>query len=159
MADSIEKQLLNSASHTAAYDRTSWKRWIVQLGDDNYARRQAADRALRAANPAFLVYLQQIDLNRLDAEQQFRLQRIRDSLAEKINNDSPEHVANWLSGDPGIWLALLSRSDVAARRIAAKQLAAILEGPIPVDPEAEPATQKDHFERLRSKIESLKKQD
>jgi hypothetical protein len=73
----------------------------------------------------------------------------------KISSDSPEQVASWLSGDASIWLALLSRPEVAARRVAAKQLTAFLESPISVDPEAAPASQKTQFEQLRARIESL----
>jgi hypothetical protein len=157
-ADAIEKELLHSADNTLAMERSNWTRWVAQLGDENFAKRQAADRALRAANPALLVYLQQLDFDRLDAEQQFRVRRIIETISMRINNDSAEQVASWLSGDPAIWQALLNRPDVAIRRIAAGQLAAILEGPIPVDPEADPASQKTQFEQLRLLLEAKKEQ-
>jgi hypothetical protein len=156
-ADAIERELLRDAVNTPASDRSNWTRWVAQLGDENFARRQAADRALRAANPALLVYLQELDFNRLDAEQQFRIRRIIEAIALKINNDSPEQVASWLSGDPAIWLALLTRPDVSSRRIAAKQLAAILEAPLPVDPEADPASQKTRIDQLRAQLEAKQK--
>jgi hypothetical protein len=155
LADSVENELLrNAENHVTTLDRSNWARWVAQLGDDNFARRQAADRALRSADPVVLVYLQQLDLNRLDAEQQFRIRRIIEALSQKINDDSAAQVASWLAGDPSIWLALLGRPDASTRRIAAKQLAALLEGPIPVDPEADPASQKTQFEQLRARIEA-----
>jgi hypothetical protein len=153
-ADAIEKELLRNADNTLVLDRSNWSRWVAQLGDENFARRQAADRALRAANPALLVYLQQLDFERLDAEQQFRIRRIIETLSVKISSDTPEQVASWMTGDPEIWLAFLSRPDVATRRIAAKQLAAMLEGPIPVDPAADPASQKAQFDQLRAQLEA-----
>jgi hypothetical protein len=124
------------------------------LGDENFARREAADRALREATPALLIYLQQLDFNRLDAEQQFRIRRIIESISMKISADSPEQVASWLAGDPAIWLTYLTRPEVASRQVAAKQLAAFLEAPIPVDPHADPASQKAEFDKLKTLIES-----
>jgi hypothetical protein len=153
-ADSIEKELLRDANNTSGFDRSNWKRWVSQLGDENYARRQAADRALRAVDPVLLVYLQQLDFNRLEAEQQFRIRRIIESILDKINNDSPEQTASWLAGDPAIWLAFLTRPEVSTRLCAAKQLTAFLEGPIPGDPKADPASQKAQLDQLRTLIES-----
>lgn len=154
-AEAIEASLLRNSSSGFAVDRANWSRWVVQLGDENFARREAADRSLRSANSALLVYLQQLDFDRLDAEQQFRIRRIIDAISVKISGDTPEQVASWLSGDSAIWLALLSRTEVSTRRIAAKQLAAMLEGPIPVNPEADPATQKTQIEQLRKRLDSL----
>ncbi len=149
-ADAVEKALLRNAGNSLIFDRSNWNRWVAELGDENFARREAADRALRGANPALLVYLQKLDFERLDAEQQFRIRRIIETFSAKINNDTPEQAASWLSGDPAIWLAFLGRPDVSVRRIAAKQLATILEEPIPIDPEADPVSQKAQFDRLRA---------
>jgi len=68
-------------------------------------------------------------------------------------------VASWLAGDPSVWLILLGRSEAATRRQAARQLSAMLGGPIPVDPEADPSTQKTQMEQLRSRIEGLATED
>lgn len=157
-ADAIEKELLRNADNELAGERSNWARWIAELGDEKFAIREAADRALRAANPALLVYLQQLDFEQLDAEQQFRVRRIIETISLRMGADSPEQVASWLSGDPVIWQALLSRPDVAVRRVAAGQLAAILEEPIPVDPEADPASQTKQLERLRLQLEAKKEQ-
>ena len=99
-----------------------------------------------------LSYLQQLDFGRLDAEQQFRVHRIIDDISERLGDDSPEQVASWLAGDQSVWLALLARPDAAVRRQAARQLAAMLDGPIPVDPEADPSTQKTQLEQLRIRL-------
>jgi hypothetical protein len=154
-AETIERELLRHGDAMPGFDRANWMRWVDQLGEEDFARRQAADRALRAADPALLVFLQQLDFNQLDPEQQFRLRRIIQAISEKMGNDSPEQVASWLAGDSAVWLALLNRPDVATRRIAAKQLAAVLEGPIPVDPAADPASQKTQLEQLSAQLEAL----
>jgi hypothetical protein len=156
LAEQLEKELLQGTKRSISTDRAKWKRWIAELGDDSFSRRQAADRALREAPSTLLLYLDQIDFSCLDMEQQFRLHRIVETLASKINADTPEQVASWMSGDPLVWLVFLSRSDVDVRRTAAKQLAEILEGPVPVDPEADPASQKEQFEKLRVRIEAMK---
>ncbi len=105
-----------------------------------------------------LSYLQQLDFSRLDAEQQFRLRRIIETLTERLGNDSPEQVATWLAGDPSVWLILLTRPDVAKRQQAAQKLSAMLGQLIAVDPQADPATQKTQIEQLRLRIEDLPKQ-
>ena len=107
---------------------------------------------LRAANPAVLSYLQQVDFSRLDAEQQMRVKRIIDALSDRFGDDTPEQVATWLAGDASVWISLLTRSEPATRRQAAQQLVAMLGGPITVDPEADPATQKTQIEQLRLRI-------
>jgi hypothetical protein len=157
-ADAIEKELLRNAENGVAFERSNWARWVAELGDDSFARREAADRALRAANPALLVYLERLDSTRLDAEQQFRIRRILEALSAKIDNDSPEQVASWMAGDTAVWLALLNRPEISARRIAAKQLVGILEGPISVDPETDPASQKSKFDELRTRLDALDEQ-
>ena len=158
-AASLEIELLRRAGNNETADRKHWAALVEQLGDESFAKRQAADRAIRAADPAVLNYLQQLDFSRLDAEQQFRVRRIIEALSERLGDDSPEQVASWLAGDPSIWLILLGRSEAATRRQAARQLAAMLGGPIPVDPEADPSTQKTQMEQLRLRIEGLAKED
>ena len=172
-AASAEAELLRVTGGDEASDKARWaesvkkaaderKRWaalVEQLGDESFAKRQVADRALRILDPAVLSYLQQLDFGRLDAEQQFRVHRIIEDISERLGDDSPEQVASWLAGDPSVWLALLARPDAAVRRQAARQLAAMLDGPIPVDPEADPSTQKTQLEQLRLRLEAPAKDD
>ena len=154
-AASLEIELLRRAGNNETEDRKHWSALVEQLGDESFAKRQAADRAIRAADPAVLNYLQQLDFSRLDAEQQFRVRRIIEALSERLGDDSPEQTASWLAGDPSIWLILLGRSEAATRRQAVGQLVAMLGGPIGVDPEADPSTQKTQMEQLRLRIEGL----
>lgn len=158
-AATLESELLRKAGNKEISDRKRWVALVEQLGDESFAKRQAADRAIRAADPAVLSFLQQLDFSRLDAEQQFRVRRIIETLTERLGDDSPEQVASWLAGDASVWLILLNRSEVATRRQAARQLVAMLGGPIPVDPEADPASQKAQMEQLRLRIESPATED
>jgi hypothetical protein len=158
-AADVEVELLRKVGGNETLDRRHWAALVEQLGDDSFARRQAADRAIRAADPAVLNYLQQLDFSRLDAEQQFRVRRIIEALSERLGDDTPEQAASWLAGDPSVWLILLNRSEAATRRQAARQLTAMLGGPIPVDPEADPATQKTQLEQLRLRIEGPTAED
>jgi hypothetical protein len=152
-AQAVEIELLRKAVGNEASLQKHWEELVEQLGDERFSTRQAADRALRAANPAVLNYLRQLDFSRLDAEQQFRVRRIIEALSEQLGDDTPEQVANWLAGDASVWLVLLSRPEVATRRLAARRLTSILGAPIPVDPEADPAAQKTQLEQLRLRIE------
>lgn len=152
-AAAVEEELLRKADRNEISDPKRWAALVEQLGDDSFAKRQAADRAIRSADPAVLSFLQQLDFSRLDAEQQFRVRRIIEALSERLGDDLPEQVAAWLATDASAWLILLSRSEAVTRRQAARQLVALLGGPIPVDPEADPSTQKVQTEQLRLRIE------
>jgi hypothetical protein len=152
-AAKAEEILLSGSDNDAVAKRMLWAELVEQLGDDRFAKREAADRALRNADPSVLSYLRQLDFRRLDAEQQFRVRRIVETLSGQMSDDSPEQAAAMLAGDPAVWLALLERPEVATRRIAARQLTALLGEPIPVDPEAEPSTQQARRELLQSRID------
>ncbi len=159
MADGVETRLLTLADEEAkikANTKTApspWTPLVEQLGDDHFARREAADRALRAGGPSALAYLRQLDFAHLDAEQQFRVRRIIDALGGISEDDSADEATVSLMRDPAVWLALLDRPEAANRQIAARQLAALLDRPIDVDAAAEPDTQKAKRDALRAKIE------
>jgi hypothetical protein len=158
-AATLETELLRKAGGKSITDRKHWAALVEQLGDESFAKRQAADRAIRADDPAVLSYLQQLDFKRLDAEQQFRVRRIIEALTERLGDDSPEQTASWLAGDASVWLILLNRPEIATRRQAALQLTAMLGGPIPVDPDVDPSSQKAQIEQLRLRIESPAAED
>jgi len=153
MAARVETSLLAHANEDATTNDTRWAALVKQLGDDRFARREAADRALRAGGPSALAYLRQLDFDRLDAEQQFRVRRIVSAIGGRNDDDLPDEVAVPLARDPAVWLALLGRPEVATRQTAARQLAKLLDRPIDVDPAAEPDSQKAKREKLRTRIE------
>ena len=153
MVARVEAYLLARTREDATADRARWAALVEQLGDDQFTKREAADRALRAGAASALNYLRQLDFQRLDAEQQFRVSRIIRKLAGKSEDDSADAVAASLLRNSAVWLALLDRPEKATRQTAARQLAALLGEPIDVDPAAEPNTQKAKRERLRMRIE------
>jgi hypothetical protein len=155
LAAAVEAELLKAAGG-ARPNREHWAALVQQLGDDQFMKREAAERQLRAIGAPLLGYLHQLDLNKLDAEQASRVRRVIKSLSRQTTDDTPEQVAAWLAEDPQVWLALLSRPDEAARRTAARQLASLLGEDVGVDPAADPATQKDQREALRVRIERSK---
>jgi hypothetical protein len=152
-ADAVEEKLLSEAGGVGASGRTGWAALVTQLASESFAKREAADRALRSGDGGALAYLRQLDFSRLDAEQQFRVRRIIEVLAAQNSDDSGEQVAASLAADPAVWLALLGRPQPATRQKAARELAALLGDPITVDPAADPDTQKDRREQLRARIE------
>jgi hypothetical protein len=149
----IEMSLVAHAAEDTTAGDTHWAAMVKQLADDQFAKREAADRALRAGGNSALAYLRQLDFDRLDAEQQFRIRRILSALAGRNDEDSADEVAASISRDPEVWLALLSRPEAATRQTAARQLAKLLGQPIDVDPAAQPDSQKDKRDRLRERIE------
>jgi len=152
-AADVEKNLLQAMGNGAIAKRARWAMLVKQLGDDSFAKRKAADRALRASVRVVLCYLRQLDFDRLYAEQQFRIRRTVRFLTRPGEDDSAEEIAVSLAGDPVVWLALLARPEQATRQTAARQLALLLGEPVKVDPAAEPDTQKDQRGQLRVKIE------
>jgi hypothetical protein len=153
MVGRVETSLLAYAREDATADRARWATLVAQLADEQFSKREAADRALRAGGASALNYLREFDFNRLDAEQQFRVTRIIRKLAGRSEDDSADAAAMSLLRNSEVWLALLGRPEKATRQTAARQLAALLNKPIDVDPAAEPSTQEAKRERLRTLIE------
>ncbi len=151
--DEVEAELLRIAAHGDLPDHQYWATLVGQLADQRFASREAADRQLRSAGRAVLSFLQRLDFDRLDAEQQFRVRRIIQALSDKTGDDTAEQVATWLSGDREIWLSMLGRDEQSTRQLAAKHLGALLDEPIRFDPAADPATRKSQIEQLRTQLQ------
>jgi hypothetical protein len=149
--DEVRAVLLRMAEGGKNPDQKRWAQWVQQLGDDQFAKREAADRQLREAGRVIVSYLQQLDSGRLDVEQRFRVRRIVNALTAASGNDSPEQVASWLFADPAVWLAMLSSPEESTRKTTARQLEAIRGGPVAFDPAADPETRKKQIEALKGK--------
>lgn len=148
----VEDELLRLASSGQLPDRSHWAELVTQLADDRFARREAADRELRSAGPAVLGYLRRIDLGKLDAEQQSRIQRIIAAQGQEAEEDSAATVASSLVLDPEAWLVLLDRPDETIRRQAAGQLGRLLGRTIAFDPAADNDTRRRQIEALRTTL-------
>ena len=151
-AEEMEAALVSAAVANELPDRQRWAALVEQLGDSRFSQREAADRQLRQVGRAVVAYLRQLDSSQLDAEQRYRIRRIILSLSGTEDLQSPEQAAAWLSGDPAVWLALLSRDDLSVRRLAAARLAALLGKPIQFDPAADAPTRQQQIEKLRTRI-------
>lgn len=151
-AEQVEVEVLHAAAEGRLPDPRRWNALVAQLGDQRYARREAADRELRALGRIVLTYLEQLDRNRLDVEQRYRVRRILAALSASMENDTPSQIARWLAGDPAVWLALLSRDDESTRRVAAERLEALLGKPLAFDPAADASTRASQIEPLRDRI-------
>ena len=112
----IEANLLRMAGESRP-DRRQWDTLVEQLGDSRFAKREAADRQLREAGPFVMAYLAQLDLSRLDAEQQFRIRRIVSSMSRQTSDDDPEQAAASLAEDPTVWLGLCRRVPMRRRAV------------------------------------------
>jgi hypothetical protein len=150
-AAEVEQILLRTASSEGPPSPQRWAQWVGQLGDPQFSVREAADRRLREAGRAVTSYLERLDPKRLDAEQRYRIRRITQALSAG-GDDTPDQIAAWLSGDPAIWLTLLARDAEPTRRLALRQLQALLGEPVAFDPAADPATRAKQLDALREKI-------
>jgi len=155
-ADALETELLRLAREGGVPDRRRWAELVAQLADESFARRQAADRQLRALGTSLQSYLEQLDFHRLDAEQQFRLRRILQSLSKETADDAPEQLAVWLAADPAVWLSLLTRPDASTRRLAARQLATLIGEQISFVPDADEITRRKQVDQIRERIAGKK---
>ena len=151
-AQEAEEELFHMAASGLIPDRQRWAALVAQLSDDRFARREAADRDLRAAGPALLPFLQRLDFDQLDAEQQSRLRRIIGMLGHAVEDDTAEQIASWMIADPEVWLALLARPEVPTRRLAAAQLEKLLGQSIAFDPAAAAPQRKKQIDQLRAWI-------
>jgi hypothetical protein len=151
-ATRVEQKLLQEANGDGAANRVRWAALVVQLGDESFTKREAADRALRTGNAGAIAYLRQLDPSRLDTEQQFRVGWILEAMAAQNGDDSVDQAAAALAVDRTTWLGLLARPDPSTRQTAARELTRLLGQPIPVNPAADPESQKGLREQLRAKI-------
>ncbi|MDZ7618389.1 MAG: hypothetical protein U1E05_15395, partial [Patescibacteria group bacterium] len=76
----VERGLLQLESSSAAAERARWAALLNQLDDDSFARREAADRELRAAGPRALGFLRRQEFGALRPEQQYRVRRMLDAV-------------------------------------------------------------------------------
>jgi hypothetical protein len=143
----IEEALIERAGHPRSLDTKRWAELIDELGSPEFARRQSAQRQLRQIGQVLLPYLERLDRTKLDAEQASRVDALVDALAVNYE-DNADRIATWLAADERIWLALLSRPELAKRRVAVGQLEALTGQKIEFDPEADPATCAAQLEKL-----------
>lgn len=148
----IEAALLETSVEDELRDRARWDELIQQLADDRFSQREAADRELRQIGQVALAHLERLDRETLDAEQFYRVRRIVQTLSQRTDTDSPQHVARRLAGDPAIWLVVLSRDDQAARQTALHWLESLLEKPVEFDTAADPEVRAEQLARLRRQI-------
>jgi hypothetical protein len=147
----LEEALLARAARPEAADTGRWARLVDDLASPKFTERAAAERKLLGAGQVILPFLHSLDRRQLDAEQNARVRDLIETLAPGYQ-DSTERLAVWLAGDTQIWLALLARPEPAKRRIAARQLTALLGAPIDFDPEADQPARDAQWQRLRSRI-------
>lgn len=108
-------------------DRTqieAWSQWTTDLSSEQFAVRQAADRALREAGPPVLGFLEQMEKTELQPEQKARLKRIYKQVSPPVA-DTPELAAIWLEHDPHVWVTLLGSSNDIEQLVARKRLETI----------------------------------
>jgi hypothetical protein len=151
-ADRIVDVLMQGSTLDAPLPWRQWRRWVAELGADEFAVRRAANRQLRAAGPAIRSFLESYDTRRLDAEQRHRVRSILRVLASRSDNTSPEAIASWLSTDPRVWLAMLSDENPGQRQIAKDRLERLLEQPIEFDAAADAAARQGQIEAIKEQI-------
>lgn len=144
----LQAALLRSAEQPAGPARPQLAAWVEQLGDSEFQRRQAADRALRAQGPAVGAYLLALEPARLSVEQRERIRRILDAL-NGPTPDTPERIAAWLRSDPSIWVEMLQADEVERREAAAEQLERLTGRPVAFDPRADELVRSRQWSELR----------
>ncbi|HUY35508.1 MAG TPA: hypothetical protein VMV69_22385 [Pirellulales bacterium] len=157
-AQNYEMFLFRSADIQRQPSRGAWLRLVADLGHEKFSRRQAADRRLRIGGSELLPFLLSLDLDRLDAEQRFRVgaimrsSAVKEDDAGKVDDDTPNQIIRPLRDDPIVWIELLARDDEQKRRIAGKQLSRLLNEVIDFDPAAEADQRKKQIDALRRRV-------
>jgi hypothetical protein len=147
----LEESLWAHAARPEPAGTVHWERLVENLASPKFTERAAAERELLAAGQVILPFLHSLDRRQLDAEQNARVRGLIETLSPDYQ-DSTERLAVWLAGDTRIWLALLARPEPAKRRVAARQLTALLGAPMDFDPEADQPAREAQWQRLRSRI-------
>ena len=122
-----------------------WEALVKQLNDDSFARREAADRALRAGGAGARHFLGGLDLTKLQPEQQYRIARMLREQGTTMAKDRLPKVVKSLRSDPRAWIALLADADEAVRRRAADKLELLLGREIEFDPTADATTREEQI--------------
>ena len=154
MVPSVEQHLLDGARENAAAARARWAALVEQLGDDCFAKREAADRALRTGGPAALRYLRQLD---------FAAARRRAAVPRPPHHRVPRRRprrrfargSRRLAGrrPGGLVVAVGPAGSPPLAASPPSNSPPCLGEPLKVDPAAEPDTQKQQREQLRTRIE------
>jgi len=150
-ATAVEETLVRSAQTHKLPDVSRWAALVSQLGADQFAPRQQAEKQLRRAGQSVLPYLHSLELSGLSAEQRYRVRRLRDELLT-AEDDNPERIATWLLTDQSVWLALLQREDAGRRRAAKEHLSLLLGGPVDFNPDADAATRAAQWAALAKRV-------
>jgi hypothetical protein len=150
-AAGLEARLFELAAVAPAPDETHWNELVGELGAPLFARREAADRQLRAVGQSLVPFLAQLDRRQLDGEQRSRLAGIRRSLAEPAE-DTPSRVARRMLYDQRTWLILISREDATQRALAATRLRQLCSEAVAFDPQAEQAVRSAQLQQLRQQL-------
>ncbi|HVU88016.1 MAG TPA: hypothetical protein VHD36_11905 [Pirellulales bacterium] len=151
----IENALCADQPARPAIDHSSWEKSLQQLTSDRFVERERAEQQLRGYGPVVLPFLRRQGRSELDPEQAFRVRRVIRSLAKDADEDRPDRVLPWLTGDPRIWYALLAREDEHVRSVAAGQLAKLLDAKLEFDPAAEPELRRAQRERLHERFGAI----
>ena len=146
----VEQALLSRAGEDTLPPRRQWQTWIDELASDSFARRQAADRELRAAGQPVLGYLRQLDATQLSPEQRRRIAGIL--AAAPVGSDSPERAADWLVADKRVWLSLMSRGQLDQRIAAAEHLTRLCGRAFAFDPSGSEDQRQAQLAELRAKL-------
>ncbi len=149
-AEQVKSNLLQLAAAGPASQDALWLELVGQLGRDDYAVRDAADRRLREAGRQSAAFLKKLDKAKLDAEQRLRVARILRDFAE--GEQSPREIAEEFFGDPQIWLAVARSDEEPARCTAKGELQRLLKAPITFDPAADRATRGGQLQKIEKSI-------
>ena len=149
-----EQSLYESAKLLTSAPLADWRRWVDELGDEKYSKRQAADRQLRGLGRGGALFLMSIDSRGLDAEQQSRIRTIFQDLSGGQRADTPERVAFFLVREPYAWLRLLESDDLAQRRLALGYLERLAGPKLAFDAAGEKAQRDEQLAALRRHLES-----
>jgi hypothetical protein len=151
-ARQVEEALCQVDSNQVRLYHAAWQQSVAALTNDHYAQRERAEQQLLGSGPVVLPYLRSLERSDLDAEQRFRVRRVMRSLTSEGDEDTPERVTLWLTGDPRIWYALMSRSDLTVRRTALARLSRLLEAAVDFAPEASLAERNRQLATLRERF-------
>jgi hypothetical protein len=151
----IENALCADQPARPVVDQSAWEKNLRQLTSDRFIERERAEQQLLGYGPVVLPFLRGQVVTTLDAEQAFRVRRVLRGLAKDADEDTTDRVVPWLTGDPRVWYALLTRDNVRVRSIAAGQLKKLLDAEFTFDPAAQPDQRRMEIERLHERFGAI----
>jgi len=125
----LRGRLFQTARKPLPVQRWEVEQLVRQLAARRFQERHHADQRLRTLGPSVISFLDELDPSALDREQRHRIAMVKADIW-RYTADTPDRVAQWLSTDKQVWIALTHVPNSVRRELAMSRLANLSVAPV-----------------------------